>query len=149
MRTPRHARRSVLPRCTSGSAAPGRHGRRAQSLVELALTLPVLFVLTAGVLDLAHVFSVAGICANAAREGARYGATNPTDTDGITTRVIEEAAGAPLTLTAGQVSVTTPAGTTSGNPITVQVSYQVALMLAPALGLAQPTIVRQTTMAIF
>ncbi len=115
----------------------------------MALTLPVLLLLTAGVLDLAHVFSVAGICANAAREGARYGATNPTDTDGITTRVIDEAAGAPLTLTASQVTVTTPSGTTSGSPVTVQVTNKVALMLAPALGLAQPIIVRQATMAIF
>ena len=139
----------VAPRRTSGPFARGPRGRRGQSLVELALTLPVLFFLTAGVLDLAHIFSVAGICANAVREGARYGATNPTDTDGITTRVIVEAAGAPLTLTASQVTVTTPSGTTSGSPVTVQVTHQVALMLAPALGLAQPTIVRQTTMAIF
>jgi len=139
----------VAPRRTSGPFARGPRGRRGQSLVELALTLPVLLFLTAGVLDLAHIFSVAGICANAAREGARYGATNPTDTDGITTRVIDEAAGAPLTLTASQVTVTTPSGTTSGSPVTVQVTHQVALMLAPALGLAQPTIVRQATMAIF
>jgi len=106
-------------------------------------------LLMAGVLDLAHAFSIAGICANAAREGARYGATDPTNTATIKDRAIEEAAGAPLTLTAGEVTVKTASGTTSGNPITVEVTHQVDLLLALALGLPPPTIVRHATMAIF
>ena len=124
-------------------------GRRGQSIVELALTLPVLMVLMAGVLDLARAFSVAGICANAVREGARYGATNPTNTSAIKDRVIEEAAGAPITLDPSEVTVTTASGTTSGNPITVEVKHDVQLLLAQALGFAPPTIVRHATMAIF
>jgi hypothetical protein len=106
-------------------------------------------VLMAGVLDLAHAFSVAGILANAAREGARYGATNPTDVDTIKTRVLEEAAGAPLTLVVGEVTVGTDSGTTSGNPIHVTVTHDVDLLLAQALGLPRPTISRQATMVIF
>ena len=72
--------------------------RRGQSLAELAVAFPLLLLLVAGVLDLAHAFSVAGVLQNAVREGARFGATQPSETDTITTRVVEEAAGAPLTL---------------------------------------------------
>src|SRR5437667_8276231 len=102
MRALRKAKRSI--------ASPRRAitpSVRGQSLVELALTLPLLMVLMAGVVDLAHAFSVAGILANAAREGARYGETNPTDVDSIKNRVIEEAAGAPLTLIVGEGNVAT------------------------------------------
>ncbi len=53
------------------------------------------------------------------------------------------------TLTAGEVTVKTASGTTSGNPITVEVTHQVDLLLALALGLPPPTIVRHATMAIF
>jgi len=144
MRVPRNAKRSV--------ASPRRAippSVRGQSLVELALTLPLLMILMAGVLDLAHAFSVAGILSNAAREGARYGATDPTNTDTITNRVVEEAAGAPLTIDPSQVVVNTASGTTSGNAITVEVTHDVDLLLAQALGLPRPTIRRQATMVIF
>ena len=147
MRTLRNRKRP--PRGPSGSCAQRARGCRGQSLVELALTFPVILVLMAGVVDLAHAFSLSGICANAAREGARYGATDPTNTSAIKDRVIQEAAGAPLTLARRQVTVSTPGGTTSGNPITVEVTYPVGALLAQALGFPQPTIVQHATMAIF
>ena len=115
----------------------------------MAVAFPLVLLLVAGALDLAHVYSVGGIVANAAREGARYGATDPTNTAEITNRVVEEAAGAPLTIDPSRVFVNTDSGTTSGNPITVEVTYDVDLLLAQALGLPQPTIRRQATMAIF
>jgi Flp pilus assembly protein TadG len=111
--------------------------------------MPLLFALMAGVIDLAHTFSVAGIVANAAREGARYGATDPTNTDAIATRVVEEAAGAPLTVDPSEVTVNTDAGASSGSAITVKVTHPVQLIMAQALGLPQPTIVRTATMVIF
>ena len=82
-------------------------------------------------------------------EGERYGATKPTDTDGIKTRTVEEAAGAPLTLDPSEVNVATDSGAVSGNPITVDVTHQVTLLLAPALGLPPLTIHRSATMVIF
>ena len=146
----RRARHVIAPPCR-GTARCAHAGdkRRGQSLTEFALTLPLLCLLVAGVLDLAHTFSLAGILANAAREGARYGATKPTDTDGIKTRTVEEAAGAPLTLDPSEVNVATDSGAVSGNPITVDVTHQVTLLLAPALGLPPLTIHRSATMVIF
>ena len=123
-------------------------GRRGQSLVELAAAFPLLLLLVAGVLDLAHVFSEASIVANAAREGARYGATQPNDSSGIQNRVVQEAAGAPLTLTTSEVHVTYDPGASSGSALTVEVTHDVDLLLAQALGFSL-TIRRHATMVIF
>src|SRR5438093_1603235 len=129
--------------------APGTaRGRRGQSLVELAVAFPLLLLLVAGALDLAHAYSLAGILANAAREGARHGASHATDDD-IKTRVVQEAAGAPLTLDPSDVTITRDPDDNAGSSITVEVTYDVALLLSQALGLPQPTIRRHATMVIF
>ncbi len=130
--------------------APGMaRGRRGQSLTELAIAFPLLLLLVAGGLDLAHVYSVASIVANAAREGARYGATQPNDSSGIQNRVVQEAAGAPLTLTAGEVHVAYDPDPSSGSALTVEVTHDVDLLLAQGLGLGGLTIRRHATMVIF
>ena len=48
--------------------------RRGQSLVELALTLPVLGILLIGTIDFARVYYAAMAVGQAARAGAAYGA---------------------------------------------------------------------------
>ena len=48
--------------------------RRGQSLVELALTLPVLGILLIGTIDFARVYYAAMAVSQAARAGAAYGA---------------------------------------------------------------------------
>jgi Flp pilus assembly protein TadG len=125
-------------------------GRRGQSLVEMAVAFPLLLLLVAGALDLAHAYSLAGILANAAREGARHGASHATDAD-IKTRVVQEAAGAPLALDPNKVTITRdpPGDDSAGSSITVEVTYDVDLLLSQALGLSQPTIRRHATMVIF
>jgi Flp pilus assembly protein TadG len=50
---------------------------RGQSIVELALTLPVLALLCMGILDFGRVFYAYETVVNASREGARYCARNP------------------------------------------------------------------------
>jgi len=47
-----------------------------QSLIEVALALPVLLVLLLGVVDGARSYYFAGVVASAAREGANYAARN-------------------------------------------------------------------------
>jgi Flp pilus assembly protein TadG len=49
---------------------------RGQSLVELALTLPLLLVILFGTIDLGRLFFAYVTITNASREGARYGMTN-------------------------------------------------------------------------
>lgn len=62
---------------------------RGAALVELAVTLPVLVLLTFGVMDFARVFYTATELTNAVRAGAQYGAVdvvNSSDTATMQTR---------------------------------------------------------------
>jgi Flp pilus assembly protein TadG len=56
--------------------------RRGQALVELALALPVLIVLIAGVLELGRGYSFATETSDAARDAARYVAGKVAATNG-------------------------------------------------------------------
>lgn len=56
--------------------------RKGQALVELALTLPVLIVLIAGVLELGRGYSFAVETSDAARDAARYVAGKTATTNG-------------------------------------------------------------------
>lgn len=53
------------------------------SLIELALVLPVLFLLLFGVADFGRAYYLAIEVSNAAHTGALYGSQNPTDTAGM------------------------------------------------------------------
>lgn len=66
--------RSVISRVLSGRL---RRYRRGQSLVELAVILPVLLLLVAGTIDLGRAFFARVAIENAAKEGAIYGAMHP------------------------------------------------------------------------
>ncbi len=57
--------------------------RNGQSLVEMALLLPLLLVLSVVTIDLGRGVYYYSAIYNAAREGARYGIINPEDTTGI------------------------------------------------------------------
>jgi len=60
--------------------------KRGQSLVELTLILPIFLIIIFGIFDIGRaIFYLSGIH-NAAREGARYGAVNPCDSDDIVQR---------------------------------------------------------------
>jgi Flp pilus assembly protein TadG len=75
-----------------------------QSLIEFALTLPILLLIVLGALDLGRVFNAYVAITNASREGARYGASNPADTMGIKNRVVIEAAGSGIVINASDPS---------------------------------------------
>ncbi len=62
---------------------PGRVALAGQSLLEFAITLPVLLMILVGVLDLGRLFFSYIAVINSAREGARYGAERPYDVNGI------------------------------------------------------------------
>lgn len=60
---------------------------RGQSLVELALSMPLLLLLMLGTLDVGRLFFDYIELRNAVREGAGYGAHFPTDNSGMRDRV--------------------------------------------------------------
>jgi len=112
-----------------------RERTRGQSLVEFALCLPLLMLILAGIFDLGRAFNAYIVITNAAREGAYYGSLNPFDTDGIVARVINEGQGSGITLTTGDVAVSTTGAT--GSPVCVTVTYDFEL-ITPILRGGQP-----------
>ena len=65
--------------------------RRGQAMVEFALIVPVLVMLTFGMLDLGRAFYFQEAIANAAREGARHGSTcEGSCTSGMTSAALAE-----------------------------------------------------------
>ncbi|MBM3144519.1 MAG: pilus assembly protein [Chloroflexi bacterium] len=62
------------------------HREQGQSLVELAITLVVILILLAGVIDLGRAFFAYMALRDAAQEAALYGSINPTDSPGINNR---------------------------------------------------------------
>src|SRR5216684_744746 len=72
---------SVRP---SGAARhlPTRWGGQGQAMVEFAITLPILVLLVAGVLELGRGYVFAIATSDAARDGARYAAGKTATTNG-------------------------------------------------------------------
>lgn len=100
-----------------------------QALIELALTLPLLLLILVGMLDLGRVYYAQITITNAAREGARYGASSPfTDSD-IKAAAVAEAASSGFTITTSNVSVT-KSGIGPGDTLTVTVSVSYPLVSA-------------------
>ena len=59
---------------------------RGQSMVELALVLTLLLIITAGLVDFGRAFFALISLNDAAQEGATYASFNPTDVTGIQNR---------------------------------------------------------------
>src|SRR5439155_2146562 len=64
-----------------------------QSLIEVALALPILLVLLLGLADGARAYYYAGVVANGAREGANYAAHNGSATRAQVTQRVCDAMG--------------------------------------------------------
>lgn len=100
--------------------------RRGQSLLEFSLTLTVMILLLAGIVDFGRAFFILVELRDAAQEGALYGSFNPTDAVGIVERV-KTAAFSPVDLVNDpDVSVPAPiihGGACEGGAVEVQVLY--------------------------
>ena len=88
-------------------------GQKGQSVVELALALPLLLLLMLGTIDVGRVFFDYVQLRNAVREGAGYGARMPNDTAGITQRVNQHGIPGGTTISVACTGVCT---TTNGVP---------------------------------
>jgi len=118
-----------------------RNKSPGQSLTELAISLPLLFMILLGVVDLGRLYYSYITITNAAREGARYGAANPSAaTTAIQDRAINESSGSGVTLTRSNVTVSCPSGCVANqtlgqsNPIQVTVTFSFQMMTTYVLG---------------
>jgi TadE-like protein len=73
--------------------------RLGQSLVEFALALPILILLSVAIFDLGRAVYYSSAIHNAAREGARHGIIYPEDFPGMEAAAIEYAIGLGLSVT--------------------------------------------------
>ncbi len=70
------------------TGAQRRDPSSGQSLLELALVLPLLLLILLGTIDLGRLYADYTDLKGAVREGAGYGAYRPTDSAGIRARVL-------------------------------------------------------------
>ncbi len=61
----------------------GASSEAGQSLAEFAIIIVVLVLIILGIIDFSRAVYARNVVASAAREGARYAITNPSDTAGI------------------------------------------------------------------
>jgi Flp pilus assembly protein TadG len=122
-----HRQSTSMARCRAAEA-PLRL-QRGSAAVEFALLLPLLLVITFGIIEFSIALYDKAVITNASREAARAGIvyssprlTN-TQISTVATNYCQNyliSLGAKPTPT---VSVSHPSGTNSGNPLTVTVSY--------------------------
>jgi Flp pilus assembly protein TadG len=126
-----------------------RSRSRGQSIVELALILPVLMLLVASTLDLGRMFYSQVTITNAAREGVYEAAYGPSsfvangncdkDTNRVMCRVLSEAKGSFVQVAKADVSLACSPSCSKGigNTVTVTVLGHFTLLtpiMAPFLG---------------
>ena len=108
---------------------------RGQSLVELAMSLTVILLLLSGAVDFSIAYFSFAAMQDAAQEGALYASINPTDTDGIVTRV-RSASTNPVDLAnedGVDVNVSLSGDACEGNEVTINVIYDYPISM-PFIG---------------
>lgn len=114
-----------------------RRRESGQSLVELAIVLPILLALVVGIFEFGRAWNVYQVLTNAAREGARQ-AVIPTNSESQVRTTIEDALRrAALDPGLGTITVTGEGGGT-GTPTTVHIEYPYAFaFLGPVVSLLE------------
>jgi len=107
---------------------------RGAALVEMALTLPLLLLVTVGIVEFGHAYQTWQVLTNAAREGARVAVLPNTDDDAVEGRVIDYLeAGALSAPETADISITRnnviSIGTGTATASSVQVDYPFQFMV--------------------
>lgn len=96
---------------------------RGQGIVELALVLPILVLLLAGMMEFGQIIHEYLVVTEAAREGARAAAVG--NNDAVVASTVKAAA---ATIDKGSLAVSiTPGVRERGNPVTVAVSNPIQI----------------------
>jgi hypothetical protein len=128
---------------TPFSSLSAHEGEKGQSLVEMALSLVILLTILAGIVDGARALFTYMALRDAAQEGALYGQLVPSDTTGITRRVMISSDTAENSAGVWQVSIsyTDPSNNTKnsniclGDGITVRVTHPNFPVTMPFIGI--------------
>ena len=103
-------------------------GSRGAALIEFALVLPFLFVVTFAMIDLSRAYYLKNLLRAAAREGCRVAAVLPNpsagaDYDSVYTRVTKVLQPTGMTVTSGDVVVTAPTGSQYKVQVTTEFNW--------------------------
>ncbi|MDT8342498.1 MAG: TadE/TadG family type IV pilus assembly protein [Longimicrobiales bacterium] len=106
----------------SGLLARFRSEERGQSLVEFAVSVPLLLLLLLGIMDFARAWNIHQVLTDAGREATRVAVVDNGSTDPQIRQIARDAAArAGITLPDGQITITQGAG--RGDPTTVRIQY--------------------------
>ena len=119
--------------------------RPGQAMVEFAFASIIFLMIVFGTIDFGRAIFMAADLHNAAREGARYGKINPTQTAAIRTKTVDKAVGTGLT--AGNVGVVC-SPCTSGSTLTVTTQVQFQAVTQQLLGIGPITLKSSSTVDI-
>ena len=122
---------------------------RGQSLVEMALVLPLLLLLVAGIIDFGRAYNNYIIITNAAREGARAASRPPNNSVLIEAAVRREAADSGLDADAIIITITPSGGAAAGATIEVAAEYEFDTILGSIVGVPSLTLYSSTVMVVF
>jgi len=105
-------------------------------MIEFALTLVIILILLAGLVDLGRAIFTYLALRDAAQEGASFASYNPTDTAGITNRVCNSSnMVSDLCASPGiNTQVTLTGSACNGNGIQIRVSFNNFTLVTPFLG---------------
>lgn len=105
-------------------------GRRGSTLIEFALVLPILLLLTMGILQYGLIMNATNTLSQITREGARYAAINPGSGSADDNQKIKDyisSVCAPTTIRYSDIQngivIATPDGVNKGNRISVTITY--------------------------
>ena len=123
---------------------------RGQDLLELAIVMPLLFIILAGVFDLGRSMNNYIIITNAAREGARYASHWPGATfeDRIKQATIDEAAESGVALLPANIAVL-GLNAAAGLPIEVRIERQFPFLMGSIIGMGEVTLRARAEMIVF
>lgn len=101
--------------------------QKGQALVEFALILPLLVLLTLGAVEFSRAWEVKNVVTGAAREGVRVAAVTTPDAGAVTDRVNEVLDAADLT--AAQIVLTGPSGISPNQTVSVFVRVDFTVLV--------------------
>jgi Flp pilus assembly protein TadG len=128
-----------------------KRGERGQSLVETAVVFPILVLLLAAIIDFGRAFDAYIILTNAAREGARFGSTNPELPEAdVKQLVVDDVLGSGTNVTRmtgfGLDNVAVTGQHEGSTEVVVTVTFQFDLWFGRLIGIPQLTLTKTAEM---
>jgi Flp pilus assembly protein TadG len=117
-------------------------------VVEITLTLPLLFLIIFGMVDFTLAYTTDVFIRNAVAEGGYYAAQHPGDAQGVRNQITHELRDLKPAITDADIAITTCVAGTSGPQTEIEVTYTYHVLFGlagsgPTITLRNGTVVPQ------